>query len=181
MLSRMSDDELMQQLKAGNKQAFRELYGRHSGLVLGYVMRFTPGNRALAEDIQQEVWMRVLRAVPRYEGKGQYRAWLLTIARNTSFTQLGRPLKLHDEPAEEESQIPADTDLEAELGDKVDGARVKAAIDALPDSQRVVLTLWLVEEASYEEICESTGMSEPSVRSLLFRAKKALRAKLEAA
>lgn len=177
----MSDDELMNELKAGNKHAFRELYGRHSGLVLGYVMRFCPGNRALAEDIQQEVWMRVLRAVARYEGKGQFRAWLLTISRNTAFNQLGRQLKLHDEPSESEAQIASDVDLEASLGDKVDSARVKAAIDALPDSQRVVLTLWLVEESSYEEICESTGLSEPSVRSLLFRAKKALRTKLEAA
>lgn len=171
----------MQQLKEGNKNAFRELYARHSGLVMGYVMRFCPGNRALAEDIQQEAWMRVLRAAPRYEGKGQFRAWLLTISRNVSFTQLGRQLTLHDEPGEEEGQIAAETDLELDLGNKVDGARVRAAIDALPDSQRVVLTLWLVEEASYEEICASTGMSEPSVRSLLFRAKKALRTRLEAA
>lgn len=177
----MSDDELMQELKAGNKQAFRELYGRHSGLVMGYVMRFCPGNRALAEDVQQEVWMRVLRAVARYEGKGQYRAWLLTISRNTAFNHLGRQLTLHDEPAESEAKIDSGTDLELDFADKVDASRVREAIDALPDSQRVVLTLWLVEEASYEEICSSTGLSEPSVRSLLFRAKKALRAKLEAA
>lgn len=181
MPSNKTDDELMQQLKEGNKLAFRELYGRHSGLVFGYCMRYCSGNKSLAEDIQQETWMRVLKAAPRYEGKNQFRAWLLTITRNTSFTQLGKQLTLHDDSAEAEAKIPDSTDLEKDFGDKVESVRVQKAIDALPDSQRVVLVLWLVEEASYEEICASTGLSEPSVRSLLFRAKKALRAQLEAA
>ena len=90
MLSELQDDKLMELLRAGNKMAFRELFNRHSKSVMGYCVCHCGGNKALAEDILQEVWMKVLRAAERYEAKGQFKAWLMTISRNTMLTQIGR-------------------------------------------------------------------------------------------
>src|SRR5690348_7370901 len=86
-MKNVADGELMKQIALGKATAFRELFTRHGSLVLGYsrrIVRETP----LAEDVSQEVWIKVVRAAPSYRDQGIFKSWLLKIVRNTALTQL---------------------------------------------------------------------------------------------
>lgn len=176
-----SDDELMLQVKDGNKAAFAVLFRRHSALVFGACMRIFSGNTSKAEDASQETWKRVVIYARSYEPKGAFRPWLWQVARNASLRELSKGRELlsslpegGDEPADE-------FDLEASLIEKHEVASVRAAIDGLPDAQRAALMCWVSGEHSYGEIAKQLGCSEGAVKQLLFRARQGLTKRLEEA
>jgi len=179
-----SDSELMLRFQAGEEACFEELVERHKQRVFRTAYRFL-GVRQDAEDIAQEVFLRVYRARDTYEPRARFTTWLYAICRNTCFKRLrkqsGSPVSLSDEVELEDGSAPrqladarAPSPLESALRDER-AALVKQAIEALPTSQRMALVLCKYEGLSYAEIAEAIGRSEKAVKSLLHRARQNLK------
>ena len=144
-----------------------------------------------AEDVGQQVFLRVWKSAARYEPTAKFTTWLYTITRNLVFNELRRrkhrPVTSLDAEAEaggmhgdafgrlEDSQAAApDASL---LETELQGA-ISAAISQLPEAQRLALVLRRYEDLSYEEIAAALNQTVPGVKSLLFRARTLLREKL---
>ena len=91
----------MQILAKGDEAAFRVLFARHGSLVFGYCMRILQGDRSVAEDICQNVWIKIIRSAPDYQGQGNFRAWLLTITRNASYEYFRKERRWVDQEEDE--------------------------------------------------------------------------------
>jgi RNA polymerase sigma-70 factor (ECF subfamily) len=178
------DVRLMGLVTAGDAGAFEQLVERHQRLVVGTVSRML-GNNSEAEDIAQQVFVRVWKSAKRYVPRAKFTTWLLKITRNLVFNELRRrsrhahvPLQSESEeeerPIKDERAIAPDASLlEQELQKAID-----AAIANLPETQRMAVILRRYEELSYEEIAETLDQSVSAVKSLLFRARTELRASL---
>lgn len=183
MFSRLrSDQDLIAAIAQGSDSAFRELYSRHNKKVLGYCTKII-GNRASAEDVAQEVWLKVIRRAATFTphaNKDQALAWVMTVARNSAFNFI-RDSKQSEFMAniDEKFDLAADTKpaIEAMI-DKSTTDEVKKAVATLPDQQRAALVLWMTEDLSYEEIAKEMGLTVAAVKSVLFRAKQALQKRL---
>ena len=178
------DVRLMLLVSAGDTAAFEELVERHQRLVVGTVARML-GNNSEVEDISQQVFVRVWRSAKRYVPRAKFTTWLLKITRNLVFNELrrrSRHAQTSLQPETEESERPIRDEraiapdaalLEQELQEAVE-----AAIARLPETQRMAVVLRRYDELSYEEIAEILDQSVPAVKSLLFRARTELRARL---
>ena len=179
------DIRLMALIGAGGEGAFEQLVERHQRLVIGTVGRML-GSGSDAEDIGQQVFVRVWKNAKRYEPRAKFTTWLLKITRNLVFNELRRrsrhpqvPLQSESDeeerPLKDEQAVAPDASLlEHELQQAVD-----AAIANLPEAQRMAVVLRRYEELSYEEIAEALDQSVSAVKSLLFRARTELRANLQ--
>lgn len=176
-MSQQSDDELMVQIAKGDQRAFGRLFERHSGKALGYACRLI-GDRERAEDVAQEVWLKVVKAAERYEGTGNFIAWLYTLTRHTCLNMIRDQRRLFEalasEGEPESFEIPDRRELEETIMKMAEVERVKREIDQLPDSQRLALVAWLTEDLSYDELAAHMSISVPSLKSLLFRARRNL-------
>ncbi len=172
-----SDDELIAKIALRDMRAFQVLFLRHGGHLLGYANRYVLA-RDRAEDITQEIWMKVIRLAPSYQGKGHFVAWLYTLTRNLCLNELRKENRLvvtespvdGDESAGRE-HLPAQQSLEEEILNKENWLELKAAIDSLPETQRVALLLYAVEDLTYEDIAGEMSTSVSAVKSLIFRAR----------
>jgi RNA polymerase sigma-70 factor (ECF subfamily) len=179
------DIRLMGRVSSGDDRAFEHLVERHQRLVVGTVGRML-GTNSDAEDIAQQVFVRVWKNAKRYEPRAKFTTWLLKITRNLVFNELRRrsrhpAVPLQSETGEEERPLrdehaiaPDASLLEEELQKAVD-----AAIAQLPETQRMAVILRRYEELSYEEIAEALDQSVSAVKSLLFRARTELRESLK--
>ncbi len=181
-----SDIALMGRVKTGDVEAFRELIETHQVRVIGTVAKMLGGD-ADAEDIAQQVFIRVWNSAARYEPTAKFTTWLFTIARNLVFNELRRrkrhPATSLDREDEEGRHLDAPdtttpTPAAALLGDELQTS-IQKAIDGLPETQRMAVVLRRYEELSYEEIGEVLELSVPAVKSVLFRARTELRERLK--
>jgi RNA polymerase sigma-70 factor (ECF subfamily) len=134
-----------------------------------------------ADDVVQEAFLRALRFFDGFRG-GDSRSWILKIVRNTCYSWLrkNRPAELADEFDETIHSSEGGTqDAEEMLLSRAETDRVRKALDALPVAFREVLVLREIEELSYKEICDVTGVPMGTVMSSLSRARKRLREQLE--
>ena len=135
-----------------------------------------------AEDVVQEACLRALRFFDGFRG-GDSRAWLLKIVRNTcySWVKKNRPAELTDEFDETvHSSEVLGTDAEAKLVSRANSEQVRKALETLPAGFREVLVLREIEELSYREISDVTGVPLGTVMSSLSRARQRLREELRA-
>lgn len=169
----------MAKIRGGDAAAFAQLYDRHAAAVFGYCLFTLGGNRSMADDISQEAWLKVARNAARYECRGTFKAWLMTITRNETVSQIRRQLPA--EELEEDTPVPdgGEAGIEAALQSFQNAEMLRQAVAALPDAQRLALMLWLEEDSTYAGIAEKMGVGENVARGLLERAKRALRLKLE--
>ena len=179
------DVELMGKVGAGDIRAFEELVERHQRAVIGTVAKML-GNASDAEDIAQQVFVRIWKSAVRYEAQAKFTTWLFTITRNLVFNEVRRrqrkPTVSVDEREETTHRTvedllavsPDDEMLQTELEEAID-----RAIQGLPDKQRMAVVLRRYEEMPYEEIAAVLEMSIPAVKSLLFRARAHLKEALQ--
>ncbi|XXF80617.1 RNA polymerase sigma factor [Myxococcaceae bacterium GXIMD 01537] len=186
-----SDEGLMLAFRGGDARAFEALVRRHRTPVFNFILRQT-GQRARAEDVLQETWLKVVRSAREYEPKAKFTTWLYTIARNLcvdsarkeSYRQTasleapaggaesaeGRPLGegLPDEGASPERSA--------------HNARVRPllerALAGLPEEQREVFVLREYSGIPFKDIAEVTGVSENTVKSRMRYALEGLRRRL---
>lgn len=177
--SRMNDAELINQILNGNMNAFTFLVNRYQKLVVHITGRLIQRQDEL-EDICQEVFMKVYQNLKKYRYECKLSTWIATIAYNTSINYL-RKYKKSDEVDADDSVIMKNlTDYRSDSYERTDLHRyIRDQIELLPVQYRTVLTLFHLEEFSYQEIEQITGMPEGTIKSYLFRAKALMKEKLK--
>ncbi len=155
----------------GSREAFGQLFDRHRAAIWGFFRRRVI-NRARAEDLSQETFVALLESVPRYDARDQFRSYLFGIAYNVLSTARRRPTVLDGNDSELAR-------LSAPAADLDDVLLVRDAVAGLDAIDRDVLMLREFESLSYIEIAALLGIPVNTVRSRLFRARMALKEKLQ--
>jgi RNA polymerase sigma-70 factor (ECF subfamily) len=170
------DVQLMLAFKAGDEQAFRQLFDKYKKQVVNYCYRFC-GHREVAEELAQETFLRIYKAAPRYRPKAKFRTWLFKIAANVCLNEIRRPA--YRQQSESLDQLPERDSGKAgpdiELADAERQRMVRSAIRQLPEKQRAALLLRVEGEFSYKEIAVQIGRSVNHVKTLIHRGRLALR------
>jgi len=172
------DAELMLRLKAGDSASFDLLLARYRGPVIHFLYRMVQ-NAAVAEELAQEVFLRVYRARASYVASAKFTTWLFRIALHLALNNRRDAREQRESSGLDDLQV-ADRGPSAEqsLVQAARLAEIRAAIQALPDKQRAAVLMHKYEEMGYAQIAEVLGCSESAVKSLLFRAYETLRARL---
>ena len=172
------DAALARSAAAGDATAFEALYRRHAGRVMGVVSRLVGHDRARAEDLVQDAFVRAWQALPAYRHESAFSTWLHRLAVNTALMDLRA----------RRSRVQADEDEEAlERVGAADSAGhgtaltldLERAVASLPPRARAVLVLFDVEGWKHEEIAEALEMAVGSSKAQLHRARGLLRERLE--
>lgn len=175
-----TDDELMHAWVAGDVRAFEALYGRHKGPLHRFLQRQLR-ETALADEVFQDVWQRVITAREGWRPEAAFSTWLYRIAHNR-LNDHWRSAR-HRPPAPADAQLRldaiADPDTpERTLSEFEQRRQLQMALDELPHDQREVVLLRLERELTLEEIGEITGAGRETVKSRLRYAMNKLRARL---
>jgi RNA polymerase sigma-70 factor (ECF subfamily) len=179
------DAELMLRVKDGDGASFGVLLDKHRLSVVHFLYRMIQ-NHAVAEELAQEVFLRVYRSRSTYEATAKFTTWLFRIATHLALNSLrdGKNERLqehldddtHEMPARQVSDSRPSVEqfmvYEARLNE------VRLAIASLPEKQRVAVLMHKYEEMEYSQIARVLSCSESAVKSLLFRAYETLRARL---
>lgn len=180
------DFALMRRIGGGDRAAFAELVGRYQNMVVGTVAKML-GNSSDAEDLAQQVFLRIWKNAARYKPEAKFTTYLFTIVRNLVFNETRRLSRKREVSLDEREEITGAGSLSAEaakspeeeiLRDELQAA-VDAAIAGLPEAQRMAVVLRRYENVPYEEIAVVLGLSVSAVKSLLFRARTTLREALQ--
>jgi RNA polymerase sigma-70 factor (ECF subfamily) len=171
------DEELMLAYKGGDARGFETLYARHRSRLYRFVLRAVKA-RAVAEELFQEIWMRVIEARARYTPQARFTTWLYTIAHNhlvDHWRKRGLTLVALDA-----DELPAANDPDpADAAQARQAlARFAAALDALPALQREAFLLHEESGLSVAEIAAATGSNEEAAKSRLRYAMAKLKAAL---
>lgn len=179
------DAELMLRVKGGDTSSFALLLERHRAPVVRFLHRMVD-NPAVAEELAQEVFLRVYRARESYEPTAKFTTWLFRIASRLALNWLrdGRHEKDVDSLDAETEDAPgrdvpdgAPT-AEQELLRRARMEEVRKAVQALPAKQRAAVLMHKFEGMQYSQIAGALGLSEPALKSMLFRAYETLRVRL---
>jgi RNA polymerase sigma-70 factor (ECF subfamily) len=177
-----SDERLMLRFQAGDVPAFEELVRRHRTPVFSFLVRLT-GDRARAEDLCQETFLRVVHAARGWEPRAPFRTWLFAVARNQAFDEARRRAfrrtERLDDPARA-AEPSGDPGPDRAAEGSLLRPKLEAALAALPEEQREVFLLREHAGLRFAEIAEVTGVPENTVKSRMRYALEALRARLEA-
>ena len=164
------DEQLMLAYRAGDAGAFEQLYKRHKGALYRFVLR-SIRDRAIAEELYQEIWMRTIEARGRYEVQAKFSTWLYTIAHNRlvdHWRKRGLQLvSLDQDEAAVEPPAAADSEPHRVLEAKQSLARFARALEALPPAQREAFLLHEEGGMSIAEIAHTTGTGEEAAKSRL--------------
>jgi len=184
-----SDAEVMLRVKAGDQPAFDYLVQKYRRPLVSFMYRMAR-NAAVAEDLAQEVFLRVYRSRASYEASAKFTTWLYRIATNLAVnhardTRHERPevMVSLDEPDDATGMIMdlADGEMTAEQAmvrrERLMGIRRK--IEALPERQRLAVVMHKYQQMDYRQIAEVLKLSESATKSLLFRAYETLREQLK--
>ncbi len=176
------DVELMLQIKtSGDHATFQELIERHQHAVVGTIAKML-GNPNDAEDIAQQVFLRLWKSRARYQPTAKFTTFLYTITRNLVFSETRRKSRRKESSLDQNkedyefelptnpNQQPDKQQLNAELRHAID-----QAIEALPEKQRLAIILRRYQNLPYEEIATVLDLTVPAVKSQLFRARGTLR------
>lgn len=171
---------LLARLKAGDTKAFEVLVVIYQHRVFGIALRML-GNRAEAEDIAQETFLRAHRAVGEFRGESRLGTWLYAIASRLCLNRIASAPRRLERPGDAALlQLPAATPDAAGVLERSElEAALQQAIAALPEERRIVVILRDIEGLSYEEIAAALDLEPGTVRSRLHRARTDLKAKLE--
>jgi len=172
------DVSLMLRFQKGDAAAFDELVVRHQKAVLNIAWRYC-GDRAVAEDLAQEIFVKVWRAKGSYQPSARFSTWLYRIAVNRCLNEIRSRPKKSPLPVEETLEEPAGARPDDDLDRAEVRHAVRRAVDDLPANQRMAVILSRFHELSYEEIAEAMSVSLEAVKSLLFRARENLKIALE--
>ena len=179
------DIALMLRVGKQDEQAFEELITRHQNAVIGTAAKML-NSTSEAEDIAQQVFIRLWKSAPRYKPKAKFTTFLFTITKNLVFNESRRRSRKKESSIEEreddfhlqtpdtQNNSPDKELLQGELQTAID-----SAINSLPEKQRMAVILRRYQNMSYDEIANVLELSVSAVKSQLFRARNELRDSLQ--
>jgi len=189
MLEGLTDAEVMLRVRTGDEQAFAYLVQKYRRPMLSFMYRMAR-NQAAAEDLAQEVFLRVYRSRETYTANAKFTTWLYRIATNLAVNH-ARDTR-HERPEVSMSlDVPdAETGLLPDLPDGTPNveenilrrerqAAIRSHVQALPERQRMAVVMHKYQGMDYRQIAEVLHLSESATKSLLFRAYESLREKLK--
>jgi RNA polymerase sigma-70 factor (ECF subfamily) len=178
MSSHITDSELVIRAKAGDQGAFTTIYERYSAAIYRYIY-FRVGEAELAEDLQAEVFLRMLEGMERYEDRGwPISAWLYRIAHDRTIDTMRRRRKRQHVPLEAWTGICEGPDSAVEV--RLVHEELKRMLDDLTDDQRQVIHLRFMADMSVQEVARRLGRTEGSVKALQHRGIQSLARRLSA-
>jgi RNA polymerase sigma-70 factor (ECF subfamily) len=179
------DAELMLRVKAGDSASFTILLEKHRLPVIHFLYRMVQ-NQAVAEELAQEVFLRVYRSRESYEPTAKFTTWLFRIATHLALNSLrdGKNQRLEERLDDDSSDMPVrqvsdrQPTVEQSMVNQARLDEVRRAVATLPEKQRAAVLMHKYEEMEYSQIAKVLSCSESAVKSLLFRAYETLRARL---
>jgi RNA polymerase sigma-70 factor (ECF subfamily) len=179
------DAELMLRVKEGDGASFGVLLEKHRSPVVHFLYRMVQ-NHAVAEELAQEVFLRVYRSRSTYEPTAKFTTWLFRIATHLALNALrdGKNERLQERLDDDTGDMPVRQvsdrrpSVEQSLVYQAKLDEVRRAVAALPEKQRAAVLMHKYEEMEYSQIAKVLSCSESAVKSLLFRAYETLRARL---
>ncbi len=192
----LQEDALLDRALAGDEDAFVTLVERYQAPLLRFARTFVR-QHSQAEDVVQDAWIGVLQGLERFERRSSFKTWIFRIVANRARTKAVREHRYvqfdamddespssgdHFTPAGRLKAPPGQWTLTPErlLQSTEARAMVEAALDAMPDSQRIVVTLRDIEGLDSAEVCNVLGITETNQRVLLHRGRTRVRAALAA-
>src|SRR5918911_486589 len=176
-----SHEDLIARARRGDEDAFRLIFERYTRPVISFIF-YMVNRRELAEELAQETFVRAYKSLDTLRDEAKLSTWLFGIARNVAREAIRERLKEQSEveldghtalELRDEKRTPA-----GELLDKELGSIVRRAILKLDEDKRLVFTLKVYQQRSYDEIAEITGFSIPKIRNDLHRARALMRRRL---
>ncbi len=179
------DAELMLRVRDGDSASFGLLLEKHRGSVVHFLYRLVQ-EQAVAEELAQEVFLRVYRSRGSYEPTAKFTTWLFRIATHLALNWLrdGKHERGQERLDDSNPDVPGlqisdrQPSIEQQLVYQVRLEEVRRAVATLPEKQRAAVLMHKYEEMEYSQIAKVLGCSESAVKSLLFRAYETLRARL---
>ena len=189
MEGQQTDAEVMLAVAAGDEAGYNYLVGKYHRQIIHFLFRMVH-NEAVAEELAQEVFLRVYRSRESYRAEAKFSTWLYRIAtnlavnhaRDTKHERTAQTLEL-DAPDSESGNTPEvaddDPNVEQRMLREERMAAIRAQVAALPERQRMAVLMHKYQEMDYRQIGEVLMLSESATKSLLFRAYQTLRERLK--
>jgi RNA polymerase sigma-70 factor (ECF subfamily) len=185
----LTDADIMLRVKTGDDSAFEYLVQKYRRPMVSFMFRMAH-NTAAAEDLAQEVFLRVYRSRESYEASAKFTTWLYRIATNLAVnhardTRHERPENMVnlDQPDSETGQTPDLADstptVEEDIVKQERLMAIRQKVQALPERQRMAVAMHKYQQMDYKQIAEVLKLSESATKSLLFRAYETLREQLK--
>jgi len=179
------DAELMLRVKEGDGASFGVLLDKHRSSVVHFLFRMIQ-NHAVAEELAQEVFLRVYRSRSSYEPTAKFTTWLFRIATHLALNSLrdNKNERLQDHLDDDSNDLPVrqvsdkQPSVEQSMVREAKFEEIRQAVAALPEKQRAAVLMHKYEEMEYTQIAKVLSCSESAVKSLLFRAYETLRVRL---
>ena len=185
-----SDEVLIERFKAGDRNSFRELVEKYQSRVYSIALAMV-GDRNDADDLSQEIFLKVYRFLHKFRGRSKFFTWLYRITVNTCINSRNGRCKKREtislsQPLDEEGNnlytyVPQESFKSAleTLKNEELGVKINSAINSLPDELKDVFILREIEDLSYRELATIFQCPEGTIKSRLFRARDQLKEKLE--
>lgn len=175
-LTEVDEQSLLEGCKRGEGAAYQRLYARYSAQVYAFARRFL-GDEQHAEDVTQEVFLRVFRKLDSFRGEAKFSTWLFRVTVNSCRNKRRSLERVNRFDAERFQRTRPDREPPPErtLMSWALGDRIGQALSRLTEEQRTLLLLKAVDELSYQEIGTLVGQNENQVRGRLYRARKAFK------
>ena len=181
------DVQCMIRFKEGDTAAFDLLFSRYTRPVIHFAYQFVR-NHGLAEELAQEIFLKVYEGAKSYQPRARFAPWLYRIAANVCLNEIRKPhfrakqQSLTPEGDSDDLTLPQDLQIQREptknLERQAIARALKQSLDQLPDKQRIAFILNKYQELSYAEVADSMKLGEKAVKSLIHRAKETLAEKL---
>lgn len=164
-------DEIIKGCQSNNRHSREELFNRYSKILFGVCRRYI-SDPYLAEDVLQEVFIKIFLSINQFNNKGSFEGWIKRIAANAALQYLKDNQKIRFTDIEQ-ANLPEKED-EPKIDDEITSEEIMEMIHELPEGYRIVLNLFLFEEFSHQKIASKLGIKEGTSRSQYAKARKML-------
>ena len=176
----VDERELIERCRTGDDTAFAELVGRYKDLVYGLIYRMVP-DRGLADDLAQDVFLKIHRGLPYFRGEARLSTWIFRIVQNVCVqARSGRPPDVPLDDGIGRDRPPRQFGSEDRAFDSLeDRDRLDKALARLPPNYRMLVVAHYIKGVQYEALAEALNLPLGTVKTHLYRAKRRLRELLE--
>ena len=169
----MEDEQIMRDVRAGEVGRLETLFDRHNRALLHYFLHLT-GNRAVSEDMVQEVFFRILKYRHTYQTESSFRAWMFQIARNVHIDHAGKHKAEVPMPEDSTNFSSSEVSPDRQVQNKQETALLHRALASLPEDKREVLIMSRFLDLKYDEIATVLRCEVGTVKVRVYRALREL-------